>query len=435
MISLRVITCSIFIMMLSFLGWGQDTAYNEPIENTYEQAYQMAYDGDYKSAQELLRGVTAKTPENLKAKALLAKIDTRNGQYEKARSEYNTLLSKNKNNEQYWIAAIKNELYAGENATALGLANKALFYKNENKEIQRLKILATTRIETREYPELGWFNTHQSLSKKYKKNRISENEPTDGATEATENRKEFFRDNRVGVNNSYTVFSERYEPILLSSVSYRYQTKIGSIIPRVNFNNSSGTSGAQYEIDMYPKFLKRFYAYLNYGYSKASIYPSHKAGGDIYVNLPSAIEFSAGGRYTVTSTRNITSITNSVGHYRGNYYFSLRSFITPRPDNLTRFSANILTRKYLKDADNYVGINFGIGYSPELRQTIAGDVLLAETLLFIESQRLSMQYQFTSKNNKNIYLANFGVRRQELAFESNSFFWAFTAGLNYSVKL
>ena len=61
--------------------------------------------------------------------------------------------------------------------------------------------------------------------------------------------------------------------------------------------------------------------------------------------------------------------------------------------------------------------------------------MLAETLLFIESQRVNLEYQFTNKKNKNIYKARLGVRRQELAFDSGSFFWGITAGLNYQVKL
>lgn len=419
-------------IILSFIGWGQDTAYNELTEGSYEQAYQMAYNGKHKLAKDILVNIAAKTPKDLKAKALLAKTYTWGRQYKKARIQFNQLLIKERNNIQYWISAIKNELYAGENATALGLANKALFYKNEDNEILRLKKLAEERIENRVYPELGWFNTNQKISKKLKEQKSKKKEVNPETTEA---KKEAFSGSNFGINNSYTFFSERYDPIFFSSISYKHQTKIGSIIPKINLNNRSGNSGVQFEVDMYPKFLKRFYAYLSYGYSNATIYPSHKASGDIYASLPGAFEFSAGGRYIVTQTQNITAITNSIGHYRGNYYFSLRSFINPRPGNLTRISANFLTRKYLKDAENYMGISVGLGYSPELRQIVAGDTLLAETLLFIESQRLSLEYQFTSKNNQNIYKARVGVRRQELAFDSGNFFWGITAGLNYNVKL
>ena len=240
--------------------------------------------------------------------------------------------------------------------------------------------------------------------------------------------------NRLAIRNAFTVFDQRYEPIIASSVSFKGQTLAGSIIPRINYNNRNAIHGMQYELDFYPKFSKRFYAYLNYGYSAASIYPNHKFGGDLYVNLPGAMEFSAGGRYIDFETRNVSVVTNSLGHYRGNYYFSLRSYITPQPDRLTRVSGNLLVRKYGKDAENYMGINVGMGYSPELRQLISDGELLAETLLYVESQRLSLEYQFTGKRNPNIYRANVGVRRQELAFDSGNYFWSVSAGFAYLVK-
>ncbi|MGS0528208.1 YaiO family outer membrane beta-barrel protein [Zobellia nedashkovskayae] len=160
--------------------------------------------------------------------------------------------------------------------------------------------------------------------------------------------------------------------IYYSSISFKRQTLAGSIIPRINYSNRSGANGVQYDLDFYPKFSKRFYAYLNYGYSSSSVYPEHKMGGDLYVNLPGAFEFSAGGRYISYETKNVSVISNSLGHYRGNYYFSLRSYITPLSDNLTKFSGNFLVRKYLKDAENYLGLNVGMGFSPELRQLTSG---------------------------------------------------------------
>ena len=430
MINTRNTYCMLLFLLLC-KGWGQELVENSLGNNSYQDAYELASSGKHKQANEILKGFVDDSPEDIKARYLLGKTYSWNRNYDKARKEFNTVTTTERKNKKYWIAAIKNELYAGENAIALGLANKAIAFGNNNSEIKRLKLIAEERLNNKVYPKLGWHNTSQSVSKKIKPKKLTKEKETS----EVEPKQEIFRQSRFGVNNTYTVFSERYDPIFFSNISYNHRTKIGSIIPRINFSNRSGNNGLQYEIDLYPKFLKRFYAYLNYGYSNATVYPSHKAGGDVYVNLPGAFEFSAGGRYIVTQTQNVTALTNSIGHYRGNYYFSLRSFINPRPNNLTRISANFLTRKYFKDAENYMGINFGVGYSPELRQTIAGDVLLAETLLFIESQRLSLEYQFTSKNSQNIYRARIGVRRQELAFDSGNFFWGITAGLNYQVKL
>ncbi len=442
-------TYSFLIIGLLFCcGSAQDLAYNDLQTNTYVEAYTLASQGHHKSATDLLIQILAKNPDNPEARSLLASTYSWNGNYVKARGEFNTLTSLERNNRDIWISAIKNELYAKQDATALGLANKALVYLQRDSEVERLKKIAIDRIKNKKYPELAWYNQESSLTtvkasknikakkaipKKKDDKIINEEELENPTVRKTPVYKEV-QNNRVAINNSFTIFDQRYDPMVYSSISFKRQTLAGSIIPRINYSNRLGKHGVQYDLDFYPKFSKRLYAYLNYGYSTSSIYPSHKVGGDLYANLPGAIEFSAGGRLIKTQTQNISVVTNSLGYYKGNYYFSLRSYITPRPDRLTRFSGNLLVRKYLKDADNYMGVIMGMGISPELRQLTSGDELLAETFLYIESQRLRFEYQFTGKNPLNIYRANLGVARQELAFDSGNFFYGVSAGLTYQVK-
>jgi YaiO family outer membrane protein len=133
-------------------------------------------------------------------------------------------------------------------------------------------------------------------------------------------------------------------------------------------------------------------------------------------------------------SRDISIITNSLGLYKGNYYFSLRTYITPKPNKLTRVSGNLVIRKYLRDGENYLGVSGGIGFSPELKQIVLEGTLLAETLLYLESQRLSMEYQFTGKNTPNIYKTRLGIARRELFSEPGSFLFSVSAGLTYKVK-
>ncbi len=422
----------------------QDVAYNDS-NDLYTEAQNLAFGGDHKAAKETLVRVLSENRDNSEARSLLASTYSWTGQYEKARDEFNKITSIERNSKDVWISAIKNELYAKNPATALGLANKALFYLKSDSEVERLREISLKRIMKREYPELGWYNkrtvlktvkiSHTKPNKETspKEKEVSEAKPSAKSIPKKPAEKDVFN-NRIALNNSFTVFDQRYDPMVYSSISFKRQTAAGSIIPRINYSNRLGKHGLQYDLDFYPKFSKRFYAYINYGYSNASIYPNHKLGGDLYVNLPGAFEFSAGGRYISFETKNVSVITNSLGHYRGNYYFSLRSYITPRPDKLTRVSGNILVRKYLKDAENYFGVNFGMGYSPELRQLTAGNELLAETFLYVESQRLSVEYQFTGGKNPNIYKVNMSARRQELAFASGNFFWGISAGLTYQSK-
>ncbi|MBC7000036.1 YaiO family outer membrane beta-barrel protein [Cytophaga sp. FL35] len=447
---MKLVKPYIVLLCLLTFNWNvaQDLAFNNAMDDSYDAAYALAYKGEHGRAKAILISFLDKQPDHEDARTLLANTYSWDRQYEAARREYNTVTSNNRNHKAAWIGAIKNELYAKNEGIALGLAYKALSYLDKENEIERLKSISQNRLESKEYKENGWYNVESVITSKSKKSpkntkqKIVEGEDKEGKDEKeqitssiakTAAEKDVFN-NRIDIRNAVTVFDQRYDPMIYTSISYRRQTMAGALIPRLNYSNRLGKNGIQYDLDFYPKFSKRFYAYLNYGYSNSSIYPEHKFGGDLYVNLPGAIEFSAGGRHITFESGDVNVLTNSLGHYRGNYYFSLRSYITPKPDNLTRFAGNLLVRKYLKDAENFFGVNLGMGYSPELRQIISGDELLAETLLYVESQRLSLEYQFTGKNNQNAYRANLGATRQELAFAAGKFFYGISAGITYQVK-
>jgi YaiO family outer membrane protein len=414
--------------------------------SAYAEAEDLAFNGDIVAARGILESIETQLPGNAQSGVLLARIYSWEGRYDMARERFNNITSNDRGNADVWIAAIKNELYANNDATALGLSNKALFYLKQNDEVTRLRALALKNIENHTYPEWDTEDAIKVPKVPMKGETQSEGKAilaknamdltgavVEGESKKEDSEKTISR-NRVAIANSFSIFDAVYDPMVFSSISYRRQTKLGSIIPRINYSNRLNKNGIQYDLDLYPKFSKRLYAYLNYGYSRASIYPRQKVGGDLYANLPGAIEVSGGMRYINFETRNITVVTNSLGYYRGNYYFSLRSYITPQSNNLTRVSGNLLVRKYLKDAESFIGVNAGLGYSPELRQLRDGDELLSETLLYIESQRLSFEYQFSAKNTPNIYRANLGVTRQELVFDTGNFFWSISAGITYEVK-
>ncbi|SHK17001.1 outer membrane protein, YaiO family [Maribacter aquivivus] len=409
----------------------------QDVTGNFDTAYALAYEGKTNTAHNMLYLMINKPATDIDTSILWASTLSWRGDYDLARAEFNAILSTTKNNREVWISAVKNELYAKNYATALGLSNKGLVQIENDKELIRLKAIATEGVSGLQYADDGWYNVDSAVKtklvtgKKQKptvaKNIEDKNEELERKTPVTEEKLK----NSVMVNSSVTVFDQRFDPITTSSIAYKRQTPFGSIIPRINNSNRVGKNGIQLDLDLYPKIAKGFYAYVNYGYSESDLYPNHKVGGDIYYNHKSGLEFSGGGRFINFTTRDIKSITNSIGYYKGNYYFSLRSYITPESNNLTRVSGNLLVRKYLKDAENYMGLNAGYGFSPELRQFTSGDQLLAETLLYIESQRLSFEYQFTSKNNLSAYRTNVGVLRQEQSFDPGSYFYSISAGLTY----
>ncbi len=402
----------LFFVLLSIQGRAQDMAYSGDPDASYFRARDLAFAGNRDEARDTLRAILTTYPDYNDVRGLLASTHSWDGDFDEARRHFNTITSSDRQNKEAWIAAIKNEIYAQDYYIALGLANKALQYLDDDVDIADLR--------TKALESMG-------VAKEQKITVIPPDTPKDTLEKSNLN-------NSIRIANAFEIFDVVYDPMVYSSIDYRRETNAGPIISRINYGNRFEIQGLQYEADFYPKFSKMFYGYLNYGFSNSPIYPDHKVGAELYSNLPKAMEASLGIRFLDFNSTKAMIYTASYGLYRGNYYFSVRPYVTPGPKNNLSFSGQILARKYLKDGENFFGIRGGMGFTPELRQLRDGDELLAETVLFIESQQLILEYQFTGKNNPNSYLTTLGVNRQELVFDSGTFFWAISAGLTYQVK-
>lgn len=136
-----------------------------------------------------------------------------------------------------------------------------------------------------------------------------------------------------------------------------------TLIARANWARRFGQQGVQVEMDAYPHIAPGTYAYLNAGYSAASIFPIARIGAEIYTSPASGTEASLGMRHLEFESARATIFTGSVGMYRGNYYFSARPYVTPR-DEGTSLSGSVLARRYFASADSYATLILGAGTAP-----------------------------------------------------------------------
>ncbi|WP_291865356.1 YaiO family outer membrane beta-barrel protein [Maribacter sp.] len=385
----------------------QESAYSGDPDTSFITARDLAFAGNRTEARDTLYHILSVYPDYTDVRILLAKTYTWDAKYDDARKHFNKITTKEKGIKEVWVAAINNELYSENYATALGLSNKALNYIEEDIDLLKQKQYAMDGIT-------GESSIEEDTSE------AKQEEPLR---------------NQIGISNSFEIFDVAYDPMFYSSIEYKRETLSGPIIPRINYSNRFNTHGLQYELDFYPKLSKMFYGYLNYGFSNASIYSKHRAGVEVYANYPKNMELSLGIRYMDFKTIKATIMTASVGLYKGNYYFSARPYITSISGKNLGFSGTALARKYLRDKQNYLGVTAVVGYSSELKQLRnAQDTLLAETVFYVESQQLLFEYQFTGKKNPNIYKANLGIAHQELVFNPGKFFWSVSAGITYQVK-
>ncbi|ASV32194.1 YaiO family outer membrane beta-barrel protein [Maribacter cobaltidurans] len=395
-----------FLLLVSVRMVGQDTAYSGDPDASYFAARELAFAGKRKTARDTLKKILIEYPEYTDVRSLLAKTYSWDQEYDTARLEFNRITSKERENLEAWIGSIKNEQYAKNYLIALGLTNKALSYLPENESLSNLKEEILQQIADQ-----------QLLQNVLKKTKIEEE-----------------RNQSMTVYTQAEVFDKELDAMYYGAMEYQKKTKWGGLLSRLNYQRRFNINGIQGEVDAYPRFSKTLSGYFNYGYSGAPIFPKHRIGGELVKELPKAMEASLGFRHLIFDQDDATILTGTFGLYRGNYYAVLRPYVIPSAKKGLGLSGNMLLRKYLRDGNNFWGVNLVYGFDTELNQFIINGQLLAETLLYLESQRLRLEYQFTNKKGNNQYKVNIGANRQELAFSTGNFFFSVTAGLAYQVK-
>ncbi|HEU5366067.1 MAG TPA: YaiO family outer membrane beta-barrel protein, partial [Hanamia sp.] len=213
--------------------------------------------------------------------------------------------------------------------------------------------------------------------------------------------------NKVSIRYDFATFDKQFDnPWHIVSLDYSRSTKAGSFIGRVNYANRFKTSALQFEADAYPRISKTFYSYVNAGISdKSGVFPQYRSGFSLYANLPKSFEAEAGFRYLYFS--DATWIyTASMGKYFKNYWFNLRTYLTPGKESVSN-SYSLTTRYYFKET-NYFGVGVGTGISPD--ETV-NNIQLAN-LYKLKSYRISADYRNTFKTVNSVLLS-FSLLQQE----------------------
>lgn len=408
----------ISIILISISSFGQQKVFTGDPDKAFEIAREMAFNDQRKEAQDTLRLLLTKYPNYHDIRSFLASTYSWDGDYDKAKKEYEYILKDSPDRLIDWEAAITNELRNDSPKSALEFTQKAFQYFPDNPELLYLKASAEDDLENSKQA----FQTLIHL--------LQKNPEHIKALRFKTNLEDKLRVNSVGVSASVDLYSEVFDPMQYYLVKYARQTKYGSIHAKTNINRRFESTGAQFEVDLYPKITKGLYAYLNVGFSNSSLFPEVRYGAEIYKSLPKSLEASIGFRglkYNSTTT----IYTGSVGWYTGSSYFSLRTYITPGdPD--TSISGTLSYRRYGKDENNYFSIAVGLGFSPEIYRFYGEGN--EDAIINLDSQKLRLGYNFSSANNKNGWGLQAGITRQEISFDPGSYFWIYSLGASWDMK-
>ena len=224
----------------------------------------------------------------------------------------------------------------------------------------------------------------------------------------------------AGVEYTLQSFDGGTDPWHLASVSLSQRTPGGTWIGRVNYANRFATAGAQVEVDAYPRLGRGTYAYLNAGYSSASIFPEWRLGAEAFTVLPDAWEGSLGIRQLRFAGTPVTLLTGSLGKYSGNYWVSLRPYVRAKSAGTTA-SATLTARRYYEDAENFIGARLGYGSTPS-------DLLTPDVLARSNAASMAL-YGSHSITAALLGTWSAGADREELPGNVTRNSWTASAGL------
>ncbi|PKQ64400.1 hypothetical protein BZG02_06185 [Labilibaculum filiforme] len=393
----------------------------------FEQARGMAFAGDREKARSICYGILSRTPNFYDARILIGRTYAWDKNFKQAREELQIVLDEDYDNRDAIFAIIDTEKWDGD-------ANKAIFYCEyglsffPNEEaflVQKVKLLEEIGDEGKsafvldELLELNPSNEEGLLLlEKHQSSRM---------------------DYKAIYQHDYERFNEPYDRRWhLSSFQLARRYNWGSLIGKFNLGDliSDGESfwsnevAKQFEVDAYPRVTKKSYAYLNYGFSPDNLFPQHRAGAELYYKLPKSFGVSAGMRFlhfdSDSGNKNVYIYTASVEKYYRNYWFSFRTYLTPKNGDLSQ-SYWLTTRRYLRDSKNYIGLELATGVSPDEPR---GNFSSLGNYDY-KSRKLRLSYQDRIKTDRLLYLVKLGYEREEYQVNEKRDVLSFSVKLSY----
>ncbi len=340
-------------------------------QDRYDQARELAFAGDREGARVILRDLLTDSPNNWDARILLGRTLAWDKRYDEARAELQSVVQAKPRYADARNALVDVELWSDHPEQAIAVLDDGLAHDPNNTDFLLKKATAQKKIGLEG-------DAMVTLD------RLLDRDPSN------ERAAEMFRSlrveraqNKFGIGYGYTDMDTLSSAWHGASAQLSRRTPIGSFAVRMNWSRRFDSTAKQFEVDGYPRIMNGLYAYVNYGYSADRLYPNHRYGAELYANLPHGIELSGGFRHLVFDNSEVTMYTGTVAKYVGNWWISLRPYITPKSAGTSQSYA-LTVRRYFGDRDTFVGVTAGGGSSP-------GELQDVTDLLRLDSRKVGVR--------------------------------------------
>jgi len=338
---------------------------------------------DYPASIALAKEALEKAPNYTDISVFLGRLYTWNKDLVSARAIFEELEKKEVQDEDYFLAYASLEYWNDQNTKAIEILDRGLSYHPKSETLLLLK--------TKVY--FGMDNYEEA--DKAVTTLLTINPKNTEARALAVRINELNSKNAVGIVYNYSHFDKQFDDDWhIVGVSYKRITPIGSVILRGNYANKFAQGGTQIELEAYPRLSKMFYLYVGGGYSDdVGLFPKYRTGVSLNANLPHSFEAEIGYRQLYFSS-SIWMYTAAVGKYYKNFWFNLRTYITPDSKNISH-SYTGTVRYYTKGAQDYFAFHIGTGISPEENR----NNLLENETFKLKTFKIGGEYNFSYHSN------------------------------------
>lgn len=338
---------------------------------------------DYTTSIALAKEALEKAPNYTDISVFLGRLYTWNKDLPAARAVFEDLGKRGVQDEDYFLAYASLEYWNDQNTKAVEILDKGLSYHPKSEALLLLKAKVYFGMD------------HYEEADQAVKTLLSINPKNTEARALAVRINDLSSKNAVGIVYNYSHFDKQFDDDWhIVGVSYKRVTPIGSVILRGNYANKFAQGGTQIELEAYPRLSKMFYLYVGGGYSgDVGLFPKYRTGVSLNANLPHSFEAELGYRQLYFSN-SIWMYTAAVGKYYKNFWFNLRTYITPDSKNISH-SYTATVRYYTKSAQDYLAFQIGTGISPEENR----NNLLENETFKLKTFKIGAEYNFSYRTN------------------------------------
>ena len=399
----------LLLLLVPFTLYSQQ---NLSSDELFVEARNAAFEKkDYPTSIKLAKEALEKSPDYTDISIFLGRVYTWTDDLSSAREVFEGLQKRDVQDEDFFLAYASLEYWNDQNEKAIEILNKGLQYHPQSEDLLLLKAKVDFNNNTYTDAEEA-INTLLAINPKNTEARALSIKIND-----------FTAKNAIGLTYNLSHFDTQFaDDWHIIGLSYKRITPIGSVILKANYANKFADSGTQLELEAYPKLSKMFYLYVGAGYSNdVGIFPKFRSGVSLNANLPKSYEAEIGYRQ-LYFTNNIWMYTASVGKYYKNFWFNLRTYITPDHKNISH-SYTGTVRYYTKSASDYFAFQNGTGISPE---SYLSNLLEDETYK-LKTFKIGGEYNFAIKKT-NLFSVSATYYNQEYRPEVKGNQYDFSVG-------